>query len=221
MSGLLQRFFIAIANKIDDPARHLELVGVGAGPGSGRVVDRSHAPRHGRYDGGGGEPYVHHGDHAWQPTVDSAGAVLGAIAVVAAHLFDGHTVTKGDRLWTALADILVRQLDLAVEADEQVALEFRLGELSEERLDATREAVDAARRAGMDVIACTGRRYRTAIPLVRELGLTGRVVVNNGAVVKEIDSGKTVASAYLSAEIYPAALELMERVQSRYSQSDP
>ena len=49
---------------------------------------------------------MHHGDHAWQPTVDSAGALLGAIAVVAAHLFDGHTVTKGDRLWTGLADIV-------------------------------------------------------------------------------------------------------------------
>jgi Cof subfamily protein (haloacid dehalogenase superfamily) len=75
--------------------------------------------------------------------------------------------------------------------------------------DATREAVAAARRAGMDVVACTGRRYRTAIPLVRELGLTGRVVVNNGAVVKDIDSGETVASAYLSAELYPEALAMM------------
>jgi hypothetical protein len=75
--------------------------------------------------------------------------------------------------------------------------------------DAAREAVASARRTGLEVVACTGRRYRTALPLLLELGLTGRVVVNNGAVVKDIDTGKTVASAYLSTEIYPAALELM------------
>ena len=74
---------------------------------------------------------------------------------------------------------------------------------------AAREAVAAARRAGLEVVACTGRRYRTALPLLRELALTGRVVVNNGAVVKEIDSGRTVASAYLETELYPVALELM------------
>jgi copper transport protein len=46
------------------------------------------------------------GDTAWLPTVASSGAVVGAVAVVAAYLFDGHTVTKGDRIWTALADVL-------------------------------------------------------------------------------------------------------------------
>jgi Cof subfamily protein (haloacid dehalogenase superfamily) len=75
--------------------------------------------------------------------------------------------------------------------------------------DAAREAVAAAQRAGLEVVTCTGRRFRTALPLVRELGLTGRVVVNNGGVVKDIASGRTVASTYLSLELYPAALELM------------
>ena len=75
--------------------------------------------------------------------------------------------------------------------------------------DAAREAVATARRAGLEVVACTGRRFRTALPLIRELGLAGRAVVNNGAVVKEIASGRTVASAYLAAAIYPEALTLM------------
>jgi Cof subfamily protein (haloacid dehalogenase superfamily) len=75
--------------------------------------------------------------------------------------------------------------------------------------DAAREAVAAAQRAGLEVVACTGRRFRTALPLIRELRLGGRAVVNNGAVVKEIDSGRTVASAYLAAELYPEALALM------------
>jgi len=49
--------------------------------------------------------------------------------------------------WTALADILKRQLDLAEQTEDQVGLEFRLGELSEERLDSTREAIDYYKRA--------------------------------------------------------------------------
>jgi len=100
------RLHITHASEVSDPVVAIkELVGVGAGPRSGGLADDSDAPRHGR-PVGAGEPYVHHDDHAWQPTVDSAGAVFGAIAVVAAHLFDGHTVTKGDRLWTAIADIV-------------------------------------------------------------------------------------------------------------------
>ena len=100
------RLDITHASDVPDPVVAIkELVGVGAGPGSRGLADNSDAPRHGR-PAGAGEPYVHQGDHAWQPTVDSAGAVLGAIAVVAAHLFDGHTATKGDRLWTGLADIV-------------------------------------------------------------------------------------------------------------------
>lgn len=49
--------------------------------------------------------------------------------------------------WTALADILVRQLDLAEEPEEQVVMEFRLGELNQERLGNTREAIDYYKRA--------------------------------------------------------------------------
>lgn len=51
-----------------------------------------------------GAPYSHHGDEAWRPTPTSAGAVLGVAALLAAYLFDGHTVTKGDRLLTGIMD---------------------------------------------------------------------------------------------------------------------
>lgn len=73
-----------------------------------------------------------------------------------------------------------------------------------------REAVAAARRAGLEVILCTGRRFRTALPVLRELGLEGRVVVNNGAVVKEIGSGRTVHHAYLPRSLYPEVVTLMQ-----------
>ncbi len=46
------------------------------------------------------------GDHAWRAGVDSAVGALGALAVVAAHLFDGHTVTEGNRLLTGVTDAI-------------------------------------------------------------------------------------------------------------------
>lgn len=100
------RLDIAHASEVPDPVVAIkELVGVGAGPGYWGPADNGASPDHGR-SVRAGEPYVLQGDHAWRPTVDSAGAIAGAIAVVIAHLFDGHTVTEGDRLWTAIADIV-------------------------------------------------------------------------------------------------------------------
>lgn len=54
----------------------------------------------------GAEPYVHRDDHAWVLTGDSIAAALGAAAVVLSYVFDGHTVTKGDRGLTGLLNIL-------------------------------------------------------------------------------------------------------------------
>ena len=54
----------------------------------------------------GSEPYLHDGDHVWLPTLGSSGAVLGAFALLAAFLFDGHTVTKGHRLVTGVVDVI-------------------------------------------------------------------------------------------------------------------
>ena len=47
---------------------------------------------------------MHHGDQAWLPTGGAAGVFAGAAAVIASYLFDGHTVSKGDRLWTSIVD---------------------------------------------------------------------------------------------------------------------
>jgi hypothetical protein len=100
------RLDIISADAAPDPVVAInELVGVGAGRNNDAWPPRGATPRQDR-TATAGEPYVHHGDQAWFPTVDSAGAMFGAIAVVAAHLFDGHTVTKGDRLFTGIADVV-------------------------------------------------------------------------------------------------------------------
>jgi Cof subfamily protein (haloacid dehalogenase superfamily) len=75
--------------------------------------------------------------------------------------------------------------------------------------DAARQAVAAAQDAGLQVVLCTGRRFRTTLPVLRALELEGCVVVNNGAVVKEIASGKTLHRDYLPAEIYPDVVALV------------
>ena len=99
------RLDITSATYVPDPVVAVkELVGVGAGDRPGLDPGTETARRD--PDSGGGEPFVHPGDHAWIPTVGSSGAVLGAVALVVAYLFDGHTVTEGHRFWTALADIV-------------------------------------------------------------------------------------------------------------------
>jgi Cof subfamily protein (haloacid dehalogenase superfamily) len=61
-----------------------------------------------------------------------------------------------------------------------------------------RRAVARIRRAGVRVVLCTGRRFRTAEPIARELGLDGPIVVHNGVVVKDIASGNTLHQDYLA-----------------------
>jgi Cof subfamily protein (haloacid dehalogenase superfamily) len=83
------------------------------------------------------------------------------------------------------------------------------------RLDApARRAVAAARAAGLEVVLCTGRRFRTALPLLRELELEGSVVVNNGAVVKDVASGRTLHRAALSPARFRDALALLREAGS-------
>jgi Cof subfamily protein (haloacid dehalogenase superfamily) len=77
---------------------------------------------------------------------------------------------------------------------------------------AVREAVAAAVRRGLRVVLCTGRRFRTALPVARELGLTGSIVVHNGVLVKDIESGRTRLSRFLPAELFDEVLTLVREV---------
>jgi len=70
------------------------------------------------------------------------------------------------------------------------------GKLTPSVRDAVRRATQ---REGLRVVLCTGRRFRTALPHAQALGLTGAIVVNNGAIVKDLASGETIQHAYLPA----------------------
>lgn len=74
---------------------------------------------------------------------------------------------------------------------------------------AVREAILSAKARGTRVILCTGRRYRTTRPILRELRLTGVAVVQNGVIVKDASSGETLHASYVAPGAYAAALGLL------------
>lgn len=76
---------------------------IGVGHAVGLLSEPIHASGEGTIDRGSMEwP----GDHAWRIGSGSVGAAVGAVAVTGAHLFDGHTVTKGNRLLTGIVDTI-------------------------------------------------------------------------------------------------------------------
>jgi hypothetical protein len=82
------------------------------------------------------------------------------------------------------------------------------------------QAVIAAQQLGVEVVLCTGRRFRTARPLAQALQLTGTIVVHNGAVVKEIASGETVQQCYFALPVYQRVLPVLQQLSSPLIYSD-
>ena len=74
------------------------------------------------------------------------------------------------------------------------------------------EAVATVRSRGIRVVLCTGRRFRTALPVARELRLSGTIVVNNGVLIKDIESGTTLENEFLPADVYGEVLSLMREL---------
>jgi len=63
-----------------------------------------------------------------------------------------------------------------------------------------REALDAARQAGVLLTLVTGRRFRDARPLALELGLDVPLISHNGALTKHAESMETVAAHLLPVD---------------------
>lgn len=72
-----------------------------------------------------------------------------------------------------------------------------------------REAVGRVQSRGIEVVLCTGRRFRTALPIAEELGLSGPIVVSNGGLVKQIDSAETRHRSSLEDGLYADLLQAM------------
>ncbi len=76
---------------------------------------------------------------------------------------------------------------------------------------AVQQAVAATQKRGVRVVLCTGRRFRTALPLAQQLQLSDPAVVHNGALVKDLQSGATLQQCYMSPDVYSHALTLLRQ----------
>ncbi len=74
------------------------------------------------------------------------------------------------------------------------------------------QAVQAARDRGLRVVLCTGRRFRSALPLAQDLGLEGPIVVHNGVLVKDIRSGRTLRGRYMAPALAREVVGLVRGV---------
>jgi 5-amino-6-(5-phospho-D-ribitylamino)uracil phosphatase len=72
----------------------------------------------------------------------------------------------------------------------------------------TIEAVSRAVAAGITPVLCTGRRYRRAVPIARQLGIDSPLVCNSGALVKETAGHRTLWRADLARDVLDEVFEL-------------
>ena len=70
-------------------------------------------------------------------------------------------------------------------------------------------AVARAARAGLRPVLCTGRRYRRALPIARQLGIDSPLVCNSGALVKPFDGGRSTWRADLPREVLEPLFALL------------
>ena len=75
-------------------------------------------------------------------------------------------------------------------------------------------AVGEAQAAGIRVTLCTGRRHRTSFPAIQALELPGPAVVQNGVVIKDGPTGRTLERRGLDAGVYDQAVRAYRRVGS-------
>ena len=64
----------------------------------------------------------------------------------------------------------------------------------------TRRALDEARSRGVLIALVTGRRFRSARPVVQELGLDAPLISHNGALTKDVSTLETIGYHPLEAE---------------------
>lgn len=77
--------------------------------------------------------------------------------------------------------------------------------------DLARKLAEVA-ASGVQLVLCTGRRYSAAVDYAKELGLPGPMVVNNGAVVKEVATHRTIFAEYFPRDELPPLLDLLREM---------
>jgi Cof subfamily protein (haloacid dehalogenase superfamily) len=89
------------------------------------------------------------------------------------------------------------------------------GTLLDSRAELRPAAQDALRRAaaaGLHVVLCTGRRYRTAFPIAREAGLPLPIVCHSGALVKDTATHRTLLAQPMPQAVFARLLDALAEV---------
>ena len=66
----------------------------------------------------------------------------------------------------------------------------------------TRRALQAAALREVKIVICTGRRFRTTLPILLQLGLAVPVIVHGGQLIKHAGTHETLHHTYLTQELY-------------------
>jgi 5-amino-6-(5-phospho-D-ribitylamino)uracil phosphatase len=74
----------------------------------------------------------------------------------------------------------------------------------------TREALQAAMRQGTKVVICTGRRFRTTLPILAELELAVPVIVHGGQLIKHAGTYETLHHNYLPRDLSLEAVKFLK-----------
>jgi 5-amino-6-(5-phospho-D-ribitylamino)uracil phosphatase len=74
----------------------------------------------------------------------------------------------------------------------------------------TRLALQAAVRQGIRVVICTGRRFRTTLPILGELQLAVPVIVHGGQLIKDAGTYETLHHNYLSKDFSLEAVKFLK-----------
>lgn len=76
-------------------------------------------------------------------------------------------------------------------------------------------AIAEARKAGIAIVLCTGRRYRRTLPLAERLGLASPIICNSGALVKEPVAHRTILRSDIGTELFDQIIALFHRHEHR------
>jgi 5-amino-6-(5-phospho-D-ribitylamino)uracil phosphatase len=74
----------------------------------------------------------------------------------------------------------------------------------------TSRALQAAVKRGIRVVICTGRRFRTTLPILTELQLAVPVIVHGGLLIKDASSYETLYHTYLPKDFSFEAIKFLK-----------
>jgi len=74
----------------------------------------------------------------------------------------------------------------------------------------TRRALQAAVKQGIRVVICTGRRFRTTLPILTELQLAVPVIVHGGLLIKDAGTSETLYHTYLDKDFCLEAIKFLK-----------